>query len=54
MVARCAIQPDNSPTFDAAAIERMLRLKQALDDGNYDQEFDTLFPPEDDDHQAEG
>jgi hypothetical protein len=35
-------------TLDDAAIDRMLRLKQALDEGNYDEEFDKLFPRDED------
>ena len=50
---RC-VEPDDMPTWDDAAIERMLRLKQALDDGSYDEEFDNLFPPESDGGQTEG
>jgi hypothetical protein len=46
MMARCAMQPDDMPTWDDAAVERMLRLKKALDEGNYDEEFDKLFPPD--------
>jgi hypothetical protein len=48
------VQPDYSPTWDDAAIDRMLRLKQALDDGNYDKAFDKLFPPGDSGEQPAG
>jgi hypothetical protein len=42
------------PLWDDAAVERMLRLGKALDEGNYDEEFDNLFPPETTDAQGEG
>ena len=45
---------DDRPTWDDAAIERMIRLKQALENGNYDEEFDKLFPPKDSDDQRGG
>jgi hypothetical protein len=42
------MEPDDTPRLDDAVIETMARLKEALDDGNYDEEFDKLFPPEKD------
>jgi hypothetical protein len=47
------MERDEWPTWDDAAVERMIRLKQALENGNYDEEFDKMFPPEDsDDHRG--
>jgi hypothetical protein len=40
---------DDEPTFSPEAIERMKKLKEALGDGTYDEVFDQLFPPEEND-----
>jgi hypothetical protein len=37
---------DNRPNFDAAAIERMVRLGKAARDGYFEAEFRKVFPPE--------
>jgi hypothetical protein len=37
---------DNRPNFDAAATERLVRLTKAARDGNFEEEFKRVFPPE--------
>jgi hypothetical protein len=46
-MARCMMQTDDMPTWDDAAIVRMLRLKRAQEEGNFHEVFDELFPPKD-------
>jgi len=37
---------EDMPNWDATAVDRMLRLAEALQEGKYDEEFDKLFPPD--------
>ena len=43
------MQPEEKlkpPRFNALAVSRMGRLLKAKQQGNYSQQFDALFPPE--------
>jgi hypothetical protein len=48
------MEPDDRPTLDDAAIDKMLRLKRAMGDGTFDDEFDKLFPPEPEEARQDG
>jgi hypothetical protein len=37
---------DNWPEWTSAEAKRMLKLKDALNSGNFDEVFDQMFPPE--------
>ena len=37
---------EQPPKFNKLAEERISNLHKALKEGNYDQEFDRMFPPE--------